>query len=222
LSSPRLITFDCYGTLIDWYGGLRETLSRLLPGADMDGLCDRYVELEMEVESGPYRSYREVMAATLAALMEEAGTPVAETERDALGQALPGWTPYPEVPAVLTRLQQQHALGILSNIDDDLLAASVARLGVTPAHHVTATQVRSYKPGEAHFQRILEISGLQPGEILHVAGSLLHDMVPARRLGFRHLWVNRLNEARPDWLAPQQEVKDLTSLPDIAGAQSTG
>ncbi len=217
-TAPRLITFDCYGTLIDWYGGLRGTLSRLLPGADLDRLCGRYVELEMEVESGPYRSYREVMARTLAALMEEAGIPLPAAEVDALGRALPEWEPYPEVPAALARLQQDHALGILSNIDDDMLDFSVARLSVTPAHCVTAAQVRSYKPGEAHFRRILEISGLQPGEILHVAGSLLHDMVPACKLGFRHLWVNRLGEKRPDWLPADREVPDLTTLPDIANA----
>ncbi len=216
MAPPGLITFDCYGTLIDWYGGLRGTLSRLLPGADMDRLCERYVELEMEVESGPYQSYRQVMASTLAALMEEAGTPLPAAETDALGQALPRWEPYPEVPAALARLQQDHAVGILSNIDDDLLDFSVARLKVTPAHCVTAAQVRSYKPGEAHFRRILEISGLQPGEILHVAGSLLHDMVPACKLGFRHLWVNRLAEQRPDWLPADREVPNLATLPDIA------
>lgn len=213
---PKLITFDCYGTLIDWYGGLRATLARLLPGSDMDHLCHRYVQLEMEVESGPYRSYREVMARTLAALMEETGAPLPEGEHDALGRALPHWEPYPEVPACLARLQQDHALGILSNIDDDLLDASVARLGVTPAQRVTAAQVQSYKPGDAHFHRILEVSGLEPGEILHVAGSLLHDMVPARKLGFRHLWVNRLEEQRPEWLPADQEIRNLATLPDIA------
>lgn len=216
MAPPRLITFDCYGTLIDWYGGLRGTLSRLLPGADMDRLCDRYVELEMEVESGPYQPYREVMARTLAVLMEETGTPLPAAEEDALGRALPRWEPYPEVPAALARLQRDHALGILSNIDDDLLEFSVARLGMTPAHCVTAAQVRSYKPDEAHFRRILQTSGLQPGEILHVAGSLLHDMVPASKLGFRHLWVNRLGEQRPDWLAANQEIPNLTTLPNIA------
>ena len=100
LSDPLLITFDCYGTLIDWYGGLRGTLERLLPGSELDRLCDRYVELEMEVEAGPYRPYREVMASTLARLLEEAGTPLPAGEEDALGRALPGWEPFPEVPAV--------------------------------------------------------------------------------------------------------------------------
>jgi len=217
MTAPKLITFDCYGTLIDWYGGLRGTLARLLPGADMARMCGRYVELEMMQESGPYRSYREVMTHTLAKLMEESGVPLPAAEKDALGRALPQWEPYPEVPAVLARLQQDYAVGILSNIDDDLLDYSLARLGATPAHRVTAAQVRSYKPGEAHFQRITEVSGLQAGEILHVAGSLLHDIVPARKLGFRHLWVNRLEEQRPPWLPAEQEVSNLTNLPDIAG-----
>jgi 2-haloacid dehalogenase len=182
----------------------------------MDRLCNRYVEVEIAVESGPYRSYREVMAHTLARLMEEAGMPLPAGEEDALGRALPGWEPFPEVPAVLARLQDSYRLGILSNIDDDLLEASVARLGVHVTHRVTAAQVRSYKPFEAHFRRILEHSGLQAGEILHVAGSLLHDMVPARKLGFRHLWVNRLGEPRPDWLPAHQEIHDLTTLAEIA------
>lgn len=213
---PKLITFDCYGTLIDWYGGLRGTLSHLLPDGDLDGLWHRYVELERKLESGPYRSYRKIMADTLAALLEEAGTQLPASERDALGQALPGWKPYPEVRAMLLRLQRDYALGILSNIDDDLLDSSLVQLGVTPTHRVTASQVHAYKPDEAHFRRILEISGLPAEEILHVAGSLLHDMVPACELGFRHLWVNRLREPRPAWLSATREVSDLTALPTMA------
>ncbi len=210
---PSLITFDCYGTLIDWYGGLGATLIRLAgPDADLRQLCDRYVDLEKELEAGPYLPYREVMARTLASLADESAFPLEENDRDALGQALPHWQPYPEVPAVLARLQARIPLGILSNIDDGFLDASVAHLGMELAHRVTAEQVRSYKPAEPHFQRILEASGLAPGEILHVAGSLTHDIVPARGLGFRHLWVNRLEERRPEWLQPEQEIFGLGQL----------
>jgi 2-haloacid dehalogenase len=219
MPAPSLLTFDCYGTLIDWYGGLRSTLVRLLdPSADLERLCDRYVELEMEVESGPYLPYRQVMERALDALLEEEGRPLASEDRDALGRALPGWQPYPEVPGVLADLAGRFPLAILSNIDDALLDASVEALGIRPAHRVTAEQVRSYKPARAHFQRILDVSGLPPGRILHVAGSLLHDIVPARELGIPALWVNRLGEERPGWLPAGRELKDLAPLPAFVGS----
>jgi 2-haloacid dehalogenase len=217
MPAPSLITFDCYGTLIDWYGGLRATLVRLVgPSADLDRLCGRYVELEMEVESGPYLPYRQVMERVLQALMDEEGRPLAPEHRGALGRALPGWHTYPEVTTVLSAMAGRFPLAILSNIDDDLLDASVETLAVPLAHRVTAEAVRAYKPARAHFERILEVSGLSPGRILHVAGSLLHDVIPARDLGFRCLWINRLGEESPGWLPAEQELPDLTRLPEIA------
>ena len=210
---PQLITFDCYGTLIDWHGGLCRALADLdAPGADLDQLAERYVELEMELEDGPYLPYREVMARTLELLMEEANLRLPDGRRDILGDSLPGWKPFPEVPGTLEQLSSVCPLAILSNIDDDLLESSVRKLGVSFAHRVTAAQVRSYKPKPAHFERIRSIAGRSPREILHVGASLLHDMVPAAELGIPHLWVNRRGEEVPDWMAGRV-LTDLAGLP---------
>jgi 2-haloalkanoic acid dehalogenase type II len=218
MQPPSLITFDCYGTLIDWHGGLVSTLADLgVPPADRDRLAARYVEIEMEVEREEFVPYREVMARSLTRLLEEAGRPLPSARRDALGAALPGWIPFPEVPASLTALAAIAPLGILSNIDDDLLDASVPKLGAPIAHRVTAAQVRSYKPAPGHFRKILQISGLPAGEILHVAASRLHDIVPARALGFRVLWINRTGEPVPPDLPPEIVLPDLRAAPLGAG-----
>jgi 2-haloalkanoic acid dehalogenase type II len=133
--------------------------------------------------------------------------------------ALPGWVPFPEVPESLAELSRIAPLAILSNIDDDLLDASVSKLGVPITHCVTAAQIRSYKPAPAHFRKILAISGLPPGEILHVAASRLHDIIPARALGFRTLWINRTGEPIPPDLPRNIVLPDLTDVPRRARAR---
>lgn len=214
MTPPSLITFDCYGTLIDWRGGLLDALATLdVPPGDRERLAGRYVEIEMEVEDGEYVSYREVMAKSLTRLLAEAGRPLPPDRRGLLGDALPGWVPFPEVPVSLAALAALAPLAILSNIDDDLLDASVRKLGAPIAHRVTAAQVRSYKPAPAHFLKILELTGLAPGEILHVAASRRHDIVPARALGFRTLWINREGESIPATIPTAIVLRDLADVP---------
>ena len=218
MPSPRLITFDCYGTLIDWHGGLTRALAALdVPGADLNHLAQRYVEIEMEIEEGPYMRYGEVMACTLERLLEEAGLPLGEGRREILGGSLPDWEPFAETREVLGALAKERSLAILSNIDDDLLDASLRKIGVPFAHRVTAEQVRSYKPRPAHFQRIRRVSQLPPEEILHVGASLLHDMVPARDLGIPHVWINRTADEVPDWMEGRS-LPDLRQLPAFIAA----
>ena len=215
-SRPKLVTFDCYGTLIDWFGGLAAALRELgLPEADLDALAERYVALEAEVEAGPYLPYREVMAVALERTLEEHGREFPAERREILGESLPGWGPFEETTAVLLELARGADLAILSNIDDDLLEASVRMLGAPIRHRVTAQDVRSYKPAHAHFHRIQQISGLGPDEILHVAASLRHDQEPCRDLGLRSIWINRRNESRPDWLPEERVLTDLRRLPEL-------
>ena len=214
MKPPSLITFDCYGTLIDWHGGLLRTLAGLeVPTGDRERLAARYVEIEMEVEHEEYVSYREVMARSLTRLLTEAGRPLPAGRRDALGAALRDWVPFPEVPESLAALARIAPLAILSNVDDDLLDTSVRKLGAPITHRVTAAQVRSYKPAPAHFLRILEITGLTPGEVLHVAASRLHDIVPTLALGFRTLWINRTGEPIPPGIPPDIVLPDLSDVP---------
>src|SRR5438270_6593467 len=149
----RWATFDCYGTLIDWNAGIRAQLERLFGGGHGDRLLARYHELEPAVEAESFRTYREVLATTLARLAAEEDAALPEHEGDALGRSLPGWPPFPEVPAALAEARRRGwKLAILSNSDRDLIAASIERLGVPFEHAIVAEEVKSYKPRHGHWR----------------------------------------------------------------------
>jgi 2-haloalkanoic acid dehalogenase type II len=216
IRSPKLVTFDCYGTLIDWFGGLEAALRELgLPEGDLEAVSERYVAVEAEIEAGPYLPYRKVMAIALERVLEEYGRPLSPGRREILGDSLPRWKPFEETTAVLLELARRADLAILSNIDNDLLEASVRVLEAPIRHRVTAQDLRSYKPAHHHFRRIQQIAGLGPDEILHVAASLRHDQEPCRELGLRSVWINRRNEPRPDWLPEERVLTDLRPLPAL-------
>jgi 2-haloacid dehalogenase len=193
----RWATFDCYGTLIDWNGGISRELARLFGPDETPGKLRRYHELEPEIQrEDPARSYREVMAVALALL----GAPA--EEHDALGRALPGWTPFPEVPAALEETRARGwRLAILSNSDRDLVDASVARLGVRFDETIVASEIGSYKPASRHWEEFFARTGADRKGHVHVGASLFHDIAPASVLGLRSVWINRLEESpqpRPD------------------------
>lgn len=219
LSGVQAITFDCFGTLIDWATGI---LAALRPLADKHGvtladeaLLARYAELEREAEAGAYVSYREVLRRVVRGLF---GDGASDAEADALGRALGAWRPFPDTVDALRRLADRYRLGVLSNVDDDLFEPILTTLGKPFEVVVTAQQVRSYKPGEAHFREALARLGLEPGRVLHAAESRFHDVGPAGRLGFRTAWVNRgrsasgASDARPD-----VEVASVGALADLLG-----
>ncbi len=205
----RWATFDCYGTLIDWNGGIGRELERLF-GPERAGEClRRYHELEPEIQrKDPSLSYREVMAIALAGL----GAPA--EEHDALGRALPGWEPFPEVPGALAEARSRGwRLAILSNTDRDLIDASVARLGVPFDATIVASEIGSYKPAQRHWDEFFARTGADPAGHVHVAASLFHDVAPATMLGLRTVWINRLGESAE----PQPDL-ELTSLAGLADA----
>jgi 2-haloacid dehalogenase len=202
----RWATFDCYGTLIDWNGGIGRELERLFGTARGGELLHTYHELEPQIQrEDPGRSYREVMAVALARL----GAPAAE--QDALGRSLPEWEPFPEVPAALEEARAGGwRLAVLSNTDRDLLDASLARLGVEFDLTVVASETGSYKPGPAHWDEFLARSGADRERQVHVAASLFHDIAPASALGLKTIWINRLGEeAEPQ---PDLELRSLAGL----------
>src|SRR5581483_5437617 len=179
---------DCYGTLIDWDGGIRRELARLFGEERADELLARYHEVEPRIERDePSLSYREVMARAL----DELGAP--EEERDALGEALPSWTPFPEVPASLTEARGRGwRLAILSNTDREFIEASKAQLGVPFDETIVASEIGSYKPALGHWRAFERAVGRRPD--VHVAASLFHDVGPANGLGIPTVWINRLGE----------------------------
>ncbi len=212
--ADRWATFDCYGTLIDWNGGIRAELARVFGEAEADRLLARYHELEPELErEDPGRSYRVVLAGVLRRLAAEEGVELSDP--DALARSLPGWRPFPEAPSALEELRARGwRLAILSNTDPDLLSASIERIGVPVDLCVVASEIGSYKPAHGHWERFFAESGADRGRHVHVAASHVHDVVPASELGLRSVWINRLGDAETE-PRPARELRDLAKLPEV-------
>jgi 2-haloacid dehalogenase len=207
----RWATFDCYGTLIDWNGGIRAELSRIFGEEDADAKLAAYHELEPVVEhDDPTLPYREVMARVL----ERLGAP--PEERDALGASLSGWAVFSEVPGALEEARARGwKLCILSNTDRDFIDASMASIGVPFDRALVASEIGSYKPAHGHWHAFEESMGRPP--TVHVAASLFHDVSPTAQLGIPCIWINRLGEDAGA-LAPQRELADLSALPETLDA----
>jgi 2-haloacid dehalogenase len=214
MAGARWATFDCYGTLIDWNGGIRRELERLFGIEAAPRLLERYHELEPQVQAEEYRTYREVLSHTLERVAAAEGLQIPEGEAGALGSSLPSWDPFPEVPDALRDLRERGwLLAILSNTDRDLIAASQAQLGVPFDIVVVAEDTGSYKPAHGHWERFFEVTTADRDRHVHVAASLFHDISPANELGLTTVWINRLGEeADPE---PTRELPDLAGLPGV-------
>jgi 2-haloacid dehalogenase len=207
----RWATFDCYGTLIDWHGGVRSTLARLWPGEDAAELLARYLEMEARVQLDGGLSYREVMRAALRLVADHEGLPLAPEGEHALGEALPSWTAFDEVPASLRDLRDRGwRIAILSNSDPDLLDASLAQIGVPVDLRITAAESGSYKPAHGHWERFRAETSADPAAQVHVAASLFHDIAPAAELALPAVWINRMDETTD--LPREAELRDLAAL----------
>ena len=203
----RWATFDCYGTLIDWNGGIRRELARVYTEERADELLARYHELEPELQADGTLSYRQVLTEAMRRLG------AADSDQDALARSLPDWQPFPEVPAALQDARARGwKLAILSNTDRDFIDASMARLAVPFELAIVASEIRSYKPAHRHWERFFEKTQAPREGHVHVAASLFHDIKPANELGLRSVWINRLGEQATH--AQARELRDLDHLPD--------
>lgn len=220
------VTFDCYGTLIDWERGIADALLPLLPaGTDRRALAERYIEIEAEVERlerVEHLSYRDVLDRASRRLLSEKGRPLPDDRASPLATSLQSWPPFPEVPAALRELRARgYKFAILSNVDNDLLAASIARIGLAPDLAVTAQDARSYKPARGHWRLYEERTGAGKANTIHVAASLYHDIRPTTSWGYRNIWISRriepLRGAQPTKILP-----DLALLPDAVDALARG
>lgn len=213
-SRERWATFDCYGTLIDWDSGMRVCLQRLWPSGDHERLLQRYHAVEPLVQEGRYLAYRQVLARSLRAIAAIEGLPLPPEQEYALADSLPSWPAFPEVPAALQMLHHRSwKLGILSNTDPELLAASLRQIGVPVDLVITAAEAGSYKPARGHWDAFYRRSGADRRRHVHVAASLFHDIAPAHDLGLPAVWINRL-EKRSD-LPRAAELTDLSRLPQV-------
>jgi 2-haloacid dehalogenase len=203
----RWATFDCYGTLIDWNGGIRRALARVFGDERADEQLERYHDVEPALQADGTRSYRAVMTEA----MRQLGA--SDADADALARSLPSWDPFPEARNALTEARERGwKLAILSNTDRDFIDASMERLAVPFELAVVASEIGSYKPAHRHWLAFFEQTGAPRDRHVHVAQSYFHDIVPATELGLRSVWINR----RGDRLEPPptRELTDLDGLAD--------
>jgi 2-haloalkanoic acid dehalogenase type II len=208
------LTFDCYGTLIDWLGGVRSACSSIatLAGCDLERLLADREQTEADIEAGEFQTYDLVLAASLQRAAERQGCAVSEEDAAAFADSVGRWTPFPDSREMLHRLAARYQLAILSNIQPDVLARSVDLLGTPFEVTVTAGELGSYKPARAHFDEGLRRLGLPKERVLHCANSLFHDVQPALAMGWNVAWVNRDGKALPAGVEPNWVVPDLTAL----------
>jgi 2-haloacid dehalogenase len=223
----ELLTFDCYGTLIDWESGIFSALRPILAAhaksvPDVE-LLALYGEFEANAETGEYRSYREVLREVVRSFGQHLGfTPTADQLRS-LADSVPQWKPWPDTVAALKRLSSRYRLAIISNIDDDLFALTRPSLVVDFERITTAQQARCYKPGLSIFQMALQKAKTSPNRILHVGQSVYHDVLPAQSLGLATVWVNRpspragVGAVKQAAGKPDLEVPSVATLADRAG-----
>ena len=197
MTPERWATFACYGTLVDWLGGMRAALREIVPDA-AERLLRAYHELEPAVQGERFRRYRDVLAETLRRAAAREDVALSPEGEHVLAETLPRWPVFADVVPALSELHDAGwRLAILSNVDDDLIAATLSRIEVPLDMVVSAELVRSYKPALDHFETFRRKSGVAEGAWVHVAQSLFHDIAPARRLGLPSVWVNRQDEADP-------------------------
>jgi 2-haloacid dehalogenase len=213
------LTFDCYGTLIDWETGILNALMPLLQrnGAAVteEQVLRLYTQAEVAEESGDYRSYRSVLESIAGKVAAEVGMTLSSEDRHTLPNSVGTWPPFPDTVRALNSLKTRFKLVILSYIDDALFAETNERLGVQFDEVITAQQVRSYKPRKPHFEEALRRLAVPKEQILHVAQSLYHDHAPAKEMGFTTVWINRPSRLPGSGLAPPSVVRPDLELPDL-------
>ena len=213
---PEILTFDCYGTLIDWEGGICEAFRNAMADSGFDGVNEArlfqfYEDEEKKVEKESYRPYHEVLTETTLRVAKKVGWNLPMEKAGFLAKTLPSWEPFEDTNPTLVRLSQKCKLGILSNVDEDLLMGTLRHLSVPFDLIVTAEQVRSYKPHRAHFERARDAIG-PVKKWVHIAGSLYHDIEPASRLGIDTIWVNRQRVPNNTAGFTVREVHSLSEL----------
>ena len=214
----EVLTFDCYGTLIDWETGLLAALREALPGAaDVgdDELLETYARHEAEAEKPPYRSYRAVLAAGVRGVADDLGHTVANDAVARFAESVRDWPAFPDSAEALARLHERFRLGVITNCDSDLFAASSERLGTDFDWVVTAEAARAYKPALAGFELAFATIPAPRERILHVAQSLFHDHVPAKRLGLTTVWIDRRHDRPGSGATPPAEAAPDATYPSM-------
>jgi len=221
----EILTFDCYGTLIDWESGILSALHRILSAhakkVDDAALLKLYGDFEQRLEEPPFRSYRIVLESVVRRFGAELGFTPTDAEARSLANSLSSWKPWPDTVAALHQLKTRFRLAILSNVDDDLFAATRPKLEVEFDEVITAQQAQAYKPSLKLFELALSRINVPAHRVLHVGQSIYHDVIPAQALGLATVWVNRPSARQGVGAVKAAEAKPdltVTSLAELAAA----
>ncbi len=228
------VTFDCYGTLIDWDSGIRTFLRDLLKlkGAtvvgssrtpkpktvDLEALHRCWEAIQFDLIQREYRPYKDILRTSLAAALEEFGIPYAPEDGDAFAASMPKWQPFPDVPPTLQELKQLTRIAIISNTDNDILTESVKLMGVAFDQLITAEDAKVYKPSPSIFAFALQRLNSPPDRILHVAFGFNYDLAPAQRVGMATCWLNRKGEPKPEGVEPDWTIGALPEVVPLVAA----
>ena len=222
-----LLSFDCYGTIIDWEAGILSAMKPIFRSHGVEipdnEILERYASYEEEIESGDYLPYREVLKGVVRRFGENYHIEPSSHEAESLADSIVDWKAFPDTLGALERLSERYSLAILSNVDDDLFGSSARRLSVEFDHVFTAQQIGSYKPDRRNFEYLISHSGVPKEKILHVAQSLFHDVVPAKEIGLASIWVNRRSgktgygATPPADVSPDIELNNLSELVSLIG-----
>lgn len=218
---PKVITFDCYGTLVQWREVLLRELGDVLTAEGRDpgeavAVLDTFAGISSVLtKEKPHRLYKEILRTGFHGALERHGLQASNDRVEKIARSVPTMGPHAEVPEVLRRLRTRYKLAIFTNSDDDLIVHNVEKIGVPIDYVITAEQARAYKPSRAIFEHAHRAMGVKKEETIHVAMSMILDMQACHELGIRGIWINRRGErGNPDWL-PYVELPDLTGVPGL-------
>lgn len=221
----EVLTFDSYGTLIDWENGILTALKPVLANHSVnlndDQILELYAKLESEIEKGEFIKYKDILRRVMQEIGIKLSFNISFSERECLVDSLKNWEPFPDTVEALQNLKKMFKLAVISNIDNDLFSSSVKHLKVEFDYLITAEQVGSYKPSLNNFKFAIEKIGVSPEKIVHIAQSIYHDIIPAKTLGLSTVWVNRrkgkegTGATPPASGQPDLEVPDLKKLVQI-------
>lgn len=222
----KILTFDCYGTLIDWESGFFSALRPILAahGKSISDaqLLEMYGELEAQAEQGEFRRYRDVLQVVVSGFGKQLGFEPTDQEKRSLPESMSNWVPFADTVQALERLKSKFKLAVISNVDDDLFTASAQKLKIKFDHVITAQQAGCYKPGMKIFNLALQTIGIPPEQVLHCGQSIYHDVIPAQSLGLSTVWVNRptpragVGAVKAASGRPDLEVPNLKTLANLA------
>jgi len=215
----EVLIFDCYGTLIDWESGILSGIKPILSNhsidLDDDQILELYAEIELKIENENYTKYKNVLRRVVQELGKRLNFKPSSYEIDCLVETFDNWMTFQDTVDALKKLKEKYKLAILSNVDDDLFTISEKHLKVKFDYIITAEQIKSYKPSLKNFKFAINKIGISQDKIIHVAQSLYHDIVPAKELGLKTIWINRRKDKKGFGATPPASAKPDIEFPDL-------